>query len=275
MTQDTVLFNGNIWSQHKAGVPRLLSILLHLTLLTIALIPWSVPSKPLPGSLVQITMTAPIRLTLPLTEMGGGGGGGRRQPQPASLGRPPRAADRQMTPPDPEPPKNADPLLVVEQTVVAPQLASLPQLKLLSIGDPEGVAGPLSSGPGECCGIGSGKGHGVGPDKGPGLGPGEDGGYGGGRLHIGAGITSPVLVSEILPEYSEEARKARFEGTVILDTVVREDGSVQVIRVLRGAGFGLDEKAIAAVLKWKFRPGRKNGNPVAMALNVEVHFNLR
>lgn len=275
MTQDTLLLSGEIWSKHKAGVPRTISVLLHLTLLAMAIIPWSVSRKPLPPSLVNISLYIPGRLTLPPAETGGGGGGGRHQPQPASLGRLPRPVDRQMTPPDPEPPKNPNPELVVEQTVVAPQLASLPQLRLLSIGDPEGVAGPPSSGPGGCCGVGNGDGDGVGPGKGPGVGTGRDGGYGGGRFGVDGGMTPPVIVSQILPEYSEEARKARFEGTVVLDTIVREDGSVEIKNVRRGAGFGLDEKAIAAVLKWRFKPGRKNGKPVAMALNVEVRFNLR
>jgi TonB family protein len=88
-------------------------------------------------------------------------------------------------------------------------------------------------------------------------------------------VTAPVLLTQVLPEYSEEARKARFQGTVVLDTIVREDGSVQVMRVARSIGFGLDQKAIEAVLKWKFQPGRKNGNPVPVALNVQVNFNLR
>ena len=91
----------------------------------------------------------------------------------------------------------------------------------------------------------------------------------------GGGVTAPVLVTEVLPEYSEEARKARFQGTVVLNTVVHEDGSVQVIKVLRGIGFGLDQNAIAAVLQWRFKPARRNGKPVASYLNVEVSFNLR
>ncbi|HSU88289.1 MAG TPA: energy transducer TonB, partial [Terriglobia bacterium] len=92
---------------------------------------------------------------------------------------------------------------------------------------------------------------------------------------VGGGVTAPVLVTEILPEYSEEARKARFQGTVVLNTIVHEDGSVQVIKVLRGIGFGLDQNAIAAVLQWRFKPARRNGKPVASYLNVEVSFNLR
>jgi TonB family protein len=275
MSETSLPLTTDIWTKHNSRTPRLLSLLLHLTLLLLALLPWAPGVQRLPAHQIDIALYLPGRLTLPASIRDGGGGGGRRQPQPASVGRLPRPADQQMTPPDPEPPRNPDPTLVVEQTIVAPQLAGLPQLRLFSIGDPEGVWGPTSSGPGECCGIGSGKGHGVGEGDGPGYHEGKGGGSGGGGYIVEGAITSPVLVSEVMPEYSEEARKARFEGTVVLDTVIREDGSVQVRRVMRSAGFGLDEKAIAAVLKWRFKPGKKDGAPVAVALNVEVRFNLR
>jgi len=268
---------GEIWSQHQTRRPRLLSILIHLTILLVALTPTATLRKPLPEGLVHISLYQPSRLVIPAdvnSGGGGGGGGGRHESAPPSLGKLPTAADRQFVPPDPEPPKNPDPSLVVEASIVAPQLASLPRLSLISIGDPDGVLGPPSAGPGTGYGVGNGDGHGTGSDKGPGAGPDGDGGCCG-RLHVGGGITAPVLLSEVLPEYSEEARKARFEGTVILDTIVREDGSVQVMRVLRGVGFGLDQSAIAAVLRWKFKPAHMNGKPVPVGLNMEVSFNLR
>jgi len=148
-------------------------------------------------------------------------------------------------------------------------------LNLLNIGDPDGVPGPPSAGSGNGYGIGPGDGHGDGPGKGPGVGPGEDGGFGRDVFHIGGSISSPVLVTQILPEYSEEARKARFQGTVVLDTIVLEDGTVQIVKIARRIGFGLEERAIAAVLQWRFRPARRNGKPVPVALNIEVNFNLR
>ena len=82
-------------------------------------------------------------------------------------------------------------------------------------------------------------------------------------------------MTQVIPEYSEEARRARFQGTVLLDTIVEEDGTVRVLRVERTPGFGLDNNAIAAVLKWRFKPARKDGMPVAAKLNIEVNFNLR
>jgi len=184
---------------------------------------------------------------------------------------------KQFVPPDPEPAKNLDPLLVMEPTVVVPPLVTLPRMDLFTLGDPYGLPTPPSAGPGTSGGIGTGSDHGVGPSKGPGVGPGENVGFSGNDapFHIGGAVSPPVLLTQVLPEYSEEARKARFQGTVILDTIVHKDGTVQVVRIARSIGFGLDQKAIEAVLKWKFQPGRMNGSPVPVALNVQVNFNLR
>ena len=261
--------------KHQSRLPGLLSVLLHVTIIILALIARPISPRHLPGGLVNLALYAPSRLILPSDAMAGGGGGGRHALTPASLGKLPRAADKQLLPPDPEPSKAVDPALIVEPSIVAPQLAYLPQLKLLTIGDPDGVSGPPSPGRGTGYGIGDGDGHGVGDSDGPGAGPDENGGCCGRPFRVGGGITAPVLVTEVLPEYSEEARKARFQGTVVLNTIVREDGSVQVTKILRGIGFGLDQNAIAAVLQWRFKPARRNGKPVASYLNVEVSFNLR
>ena len=265
-----------LWSKQRAAFPRLLSVVVHAALVALALTPWAKPLKQLPKGIINIALYAPNRLVFPANDKPGGGGGGRHALGPPSLGKLPRAADKQLAPPDPEPPKNIDPTLVVEPSVVAPQLPALPHLNLLNIGDPDGIAGPASGGPGTGYGIGPGDGHGIGGDKGPGVGPGDDsGGYSNRRLRITGEISNPVLITQVLPEYSEEARKARYQGRVVLDTTILEDGSVQVVRVVRGIGFGLDEKAITAVLQWRFKPARKDGKPVPVALNVEVNFNLR
>jgi periplasmic protein TonB len=267
-----------MWSEHKARVPRLLSILVHVAAVALVLIASTAPPKRLPKGVINVALYAPHRLVLPAdTASGGGGGGGRRQLTPPSLGKLPKAADKQLVPPDADPPKNLDPALIVESSVVAPQLAFLPQLNLLNIGDPDGIPGPPSAGSGSGYGIGTGDGRGDGEGKGPGVGPGENGGNGGGDpiFRVGGAVSRPVLVTQVLPEYSEEARKARFQGRVVLDTIVLADGSVQVVRVARGIGFGLDERAVTAVLQWKFKPARMNGKPVPVALNVEVSFNIR
>src|SRR5438552_14810215 len=269
-----------IWSKPKTGVPKLVSVGLHVAVLTLALLPWATSPPQLPKvneTAVMVLLPDNLILNLPQKDdlSGGGGGGGKRQPAPPSLGRLPRAADKQFVPPDPEPPKNPDPTLIVEPTVVAPQLAQLPTVSLLPLGDPLGVPGPPSSGPGVGGGIGTGQGRGVGEGKGPGVGPGEGGGFGGGVFRVGGGVTPPSVIQRIEPQYSEEARKARYQGTVVLEAIVRKDGTCDILRIVRSLGFGLDENAIQALKQWRFRPGMRNGVPVDVALNIEVNFNLR
>jgi TonB family protein len=268
-----------IWTEQKQGLPRLLSLLIHVSVATLLLVPWvtSLPKLPKANE-TAVVVQLPVDLVLPVApkpDSGGGGGGGHKTVTPPSLGKLPKAADKQFVPPDPEPPKNPDPKLVVEPTVVAPQLANLPQINLLNLGDPNGVAGPPSAGPGTGGGIGTGQGRGVGEGKGPGVGPGEGGGVGGGVFRVGGGVSPPSVLSRVEPQYSEEARKARYQGTVVLEAIVRKDGTVDILRVVRSLGFGLDENAIDALKKWRFRPGMKGGIPVDVALNIEVNFNLR
>jgi protein TonB len=266
-----------IWSKQNAGTPRLVSVGIHILIVVLALIPWATASRPPIPTATNVMLIQPSALILPMMNdtSGGGGGGGKHELTAPSKGRLPRAADKQMVPPDPEPPKNPDPTLVVEPTVVAPQLAQLPSLNLLNIGDPQGVIGPPSSGTGSGGGIGSGTGRGVGVGNGPGVGPGDGGGYGGGVFHVGGGVSAPTIIKKVDPQYSEEARKARYQGTVVLEAIVQKDGSVQIVRVVRSLGFGLDEKAIEALRQWKFSPAKQNGVAVPVALNIEVNFNLR
>jgi TonB family protein len=165
--------------------------------------------------------------------------------------------------------------LIVEQTIVAPQLALLHPLNLLTIGDPNGVPGPPSSGPGNGGGIGNGDGRGDGKGTGPGGIDGTGGGCCSGSYGVSGGVTGPTVVYRVEPEYSEEARKARHEGTVVLEAVIRKDGKVDVVHLLRSLGFGLDQNAIDALKAWRFRPAMKNGMPVDFTLNVEVRFSLR
>jgi protein TonB len=256
------------------------SLGIHAAIVTLALIPWT-SSLPAPLKLNETTVMLhmPSQVVVkPLQlpgRMAGGGGGGKRQPKPASLGVLPRQADKQFVPPDPEPPKNPDPTLIVEPTIVSSQLAELRPLSLLPIGDPNGVPAPPSSGPGTGGGIGNeGDGRGVGPGKGPGTGKGEGGGYGDGVYTVGGGVTPPVVVFRIDPEYSEEARKARYQGTVVLEAIIRKDGKVDILQFVRKLGFGLDQNAIEALKKWRFRPGTMNGKPVDVSLNIEVRFTI-
>jgi protein TonB len=205
--------------------------------------------------------------------MGGGGGGGDRSPLPASKGRLPKPALRQFTPPMAVV-NNPNPRLTMEPTIIAPPDVALPQVNMAQYGDPLAKIGPPSNGPGSGGGIGSGSGGGVGSGKGGGFGPGEGGGVGGGVFRVGGGVTAPALLFKKEPEYSEEARKAKYQGTVLLYIEVDPSGRATNIKVQRSLGLGLDEKAIEAVKQWKFKPGYKDGKPVTVAATIEVNFRL-
>lgn len=205
--------------------------------------------------------------------MGGGGGGGDRSPLPPSQGKLPKVAPKQFTPPTAVI-RNPDPKLVMDPTIIVQPDAPLPQIQANAYGLPTALPGPPSNGPGSGGGIGSGKGGGVGPGSGAGYGPGSGGGTGGGVYRIGGSVSSPVPIFKPEPEYSEEARKAKFQGSVTLAIVILADGTTTNIRVIRTLGLGLDEKAIEAVSKWKFRPSMKDGRAVPVSANVEVNFRL-
>jgi len=205
--------------------------------------------------------------------MQGGGGGGDRSPLPASKGKLPERSLRQFTPPVAVY-NNLNPKLAMEPTIIAPPDVNLPQVNMSQYGDPLAKIGPPSNGPGSGGGIGSGSGGGVGSGKGGGYGPGEGGGVGGGVFRVGGGVTAPTLLHKVEPEYSEEARKAKYQGTVILYIQVDTSGRAVNMRVIHSLGLGLDEKALEAVRQWRFRPGQKDGKPVTVEATIEVNFRL-
>jgi TonB family protein len=213
-------------------------------------------------------------LPLPIsnTRAGGGGGGGDRDKLNAPKGALPKLSKDQITPPAIVI-RNDNPKLAVPPSVVVPPELKLPTIGAL--GDPlSRVIGPPSNGTGYGGGIGSGSGGGVGSGTGPGVGPGHGGGYGGGAYRVGGGVSAPKALYAPDPEYSEEARKAKYQGTVVLWLVVSADGKPQQIRVQRPLGMGLDEKAVEAVRLWRFEPARKDGQAVPVMINVEVNFRL-
>lgn len=208
------------------------------------------------------------------TQSGGGGGGGDRDKFQAPKGNIPKPKLEQITPPAIVV-RNDHPKLPVEPSVVMP-----PQVKLAmnapNLGNPTAAmpSGPPSNGTGSGGGIGSGSGGGIGVGSGPGVGEGRGGGIGGGVFKVGGGVSAPKAIFSPDPEYSEEARKAKYQGVCVLSLIVGPDGKPREVRVARSLGLGLDEKAIQAVNQWKFDPAQKDGKPVAVAINVEVTFRL-
>jgi TonB family protein len=99
-------------------------------------------------------------------------------------------------------------------------------------------------------------------------------GMGGGAFRPGRGVTVPRVIYQTDPEFSEEARKAKYQGTCVLGLVVDANGRPTNIHVLSALGMGLDEKAIESVKNWKFEPGQKDGHAVPVEIAVEVDFHL-
>ena len=119
--------------------------------------------------------------------------------------------------------------------------------------------------------------HGRGSGTGSGLGPGSGGGTGGGAFRPGAGITLPRVLREVKPQYTADAMRAKVQGTVLLECIVQEDGSVGPVKVVRSFDpiFGLDQEAIKAARNWRFTPGMRQGQPVAVIITIELSFTLR
>jgi TonB family protein len=252
----------------------LLSGLLHAAAITAALTVASVKNPSVvwkPIALVGRDIGRYLT-SIPREEVGGGGGGTRSDTH-ASLGRLPRPARRQFTPPVVEY-LNPTPQLPMEPTLVMASEIALPNIDLPRFGDPNGVSGAPSGGHGSGGGIGDGIGGGVGDSQGVGYGPGPGGGGVPGGGGFAGGFTQPVLLWKIEPEYTDEARHARIQGTVVLHIEVDTRGQAQNITVRQSLGLGLDERAIEAVRRWRFRPGYRNGKPWVTAAMVQVNFRL-
>ena len=272
----------DIWHDYRMQAASWVnSVLVHTIAVTLLLMPYILARMWQPvkaanktDTVVDISPYLPLITPAGGKKAGGGGGGGDRSPTPASKGAIPKFAKMQLAPPMAVIP-NTQAQLQVPPTLLGPPQLKLPQMNSnMPWGDPNGVAGPLSNGPGYGGGIGSGVGTGIGSGNGGGLGPGEGGGVGGGVYSVGGGVSEPVAIYRPDPPYSEEARKAKYQGTVVLWIVVDASGAVTQCQVVKPLGLGLDEKAVETVKTWKFKPAMKNGTPVAVRVMVEVSFRL-
>jgi protein TonB len=261
---------GTIWGAYGGGQKRSMGAAFLLEIAAIGLI-FAIFQAPAIKRLIKPTgdtiLLAPYQSKVPAAQKaGGGGGGGQRAPTPVAKGAAPKFAPKQFMPPAVAVPK---PALPVTPTITAP----VPQITADNYGDPLSKLNDNSAGQG-LQGLGSGRGGGIGSGDGDGYGPGSGGGSGGGVFRAGGEVSSPVLISKVEPEYSEEARKAKYSGTVLLSVVVDEHGIPQDIHIVRALGLGLDEKAVDAVQRWRFRPGIRNGKPVRVRATIEVSFRL-
>jgi protein TonB len=279
------LFAQTVRAKRSTAMPLIISTSLHAlaiaSILFIASLGFAVADErtdPLPNP-------EPIRMVfLAIPGPGGGGGGGglkmktpppraeRKGIEKISSPLPARKLPPPMepTPKPPDPPKPLD---------AKPVLAPMPTKQA----EPENREGVLakapeakpSQGPGTGGGVGNGQGTGLGQGDGNGVGEGSGGGYGGGPFRPGSGVEPPRLLREVKADYTDEARRSNVEGEVELEIVVRRDGSVGDVKILRGLRSGLNERAIDAVKQWRFAPGRMKGVPVDVVVEVGVEFRLR
>ncbi len=249
------LYGGN---ETRAGI---VSLLVHASIIGLLLYIGSL--KPVQLAIKQMaTLVYQPPAPMKPVESKGGVGGGARQPivKRAELPKPVRTF---VAPAEHFQTQLAAPVSVN---------ADFPDIDPTAIGAQTGLNAFAGTGAGG--GFGSGKGGGIGDGNGNGVGSGNGGGTGGDAYRPGGGVTNPVPINQPEPEYSEEARKAKRQGEVLVSLVVDEHGKAIKVKVIRPLGMGLDEKAMEAVSRWTFKPGMKDGKPVPVMAQVEVSFRL-
>jgi TonB family protein len=221
--------------------------------------------QPVPTARAEIRGTSRMRSPVPTREQIEGP---KTDPRPARPDPPSPAPEPVEPPPPPQEPDPAPPVVAPVATVAADTKdnSGLPD---------DRPADTESHGPGAEGGAGTGTGAGTGEGKGAGIGPGSGGGTGGGPYRPGSGITPPSLLREVKPDYTEEARQRGINGEVELEIVVRSDGTVGDVRLVRGLGAGLDQRAIDAVRQWRFAPARRFGTPVDVLVQIAGEVRLR
>ncbi len=282
------LFASGVQADRSTTVPLIVSTSLHAlavaSILFIASLGFAVADErteplkdPEPIRLVFLAIPGPG---------GGGGGGGMKMKTP-----PPRAERkgiekissplpaRKLPPPMRPEPKPPEPPKPIEAKQLPPVMAPIPT-KQAEAQDREGVLAKApetapSQGSGTGGGVGSGQGTGLGAGDGTGVGEGSGGGYGGGPFRPGSGVEPPRLLREVKADYTDEARRGNIEGEVELEIVVRRDGTVGDVKIMRGLRGGLNDRAVQAVRQWRFAPGRMKGVPVDVVVEVGVEFRLR
>jgi periplasmic protein TonB len=208
-------------------------------------------------------------------QAGGGGGGGDHSLVDPTKGRLPKKAPDPVTPPQVQeldkPKLPMEPAINVQSAI---KLPDNPMLPTLGVHESTNVQ-LASNGQGGNSGIGTGLGGGIGPGTGNGYGPGRGGNAGGGVYQVGGGISAPVPLNNVEAEFSDEARRAKYQGVCLISLIVDANGNPQNPRVIRPLGMGLDEKALEAVRQYRFKPAMKDGKyPVPVMITVEVNFRL-
>jgi TonB family protein len=268
-----------LWARNKQySRVQVISVLVHAAILILIAAPFAkkvIETKLSAG--MNITDISPYLPKLPAgaQKAGGGGGGGEHQQAPPTKGKIPKWSMTRITPPLLAP-KNIAPKLSADPTLLGPPELKVSSPDMVNFGDPLSGLLSASAGPGAGGGIGTGSGGGIGSGTGGGLGPGSGGGTGGGVFRPGTGgVGYPSCIYCPEPQYSEDARKAKYQGTVVLQAVINPDGRATNIEVVKGPGLGLEEKALESVRTWRFKAAvGPNGRPVATVTLLEITFRL-
>lgn len=270
-------------ARRRGGVPLAVSGAIHTGFLVTAIIIATLGLTPRAASIrLAEDPVEDMRLVFLATPGPGGGGGGGgllQKPAPPKARREGRSA---LSSPLPlrQPPKPVQPVLAPLTSEPLPVVIAPIVRAPADDRDRGGVLQQSrtetdSHGSGQGGGTGTGGGTGVGSGDGAGIGPGSGGGTGGGPYRPGSGIAAPRLLKEVRGDYTDEARRAGLAGDVVLELVVRRDGTVGDVKVLEGLGGGLNERAIQAVRQWRFAPATRQGVPVDVIVEVAMEFKLR
>jgi TonB family protein len=260
--------------------PKSILISIAINGIILALLLWTFKDKiPIVKNMNLSNIDVNIKPYIPVTpkagKIGGGGGGGDRSITPPSKGRLPERDPHPLLQPQVQ--KVDKPIIPLTPKIdLQPdiKLPDNPNLANLGVANSKSVV--LSNGSGSGGGIGTGKNGGVGSGNGAGVGPGTGGNTGGGLRRVGDGVTAPKAIYQPEAEFSDEARRAKYEGTVVVTLIVDANGNPQNVHVSRSLGMGLDEKAVEAVQKYKFKPAldQSTGKGVPVMVSVEVRFRL-
>ena len=273
----------DIWSKDENfGWTQAIAFAVHAGIIALLIVPFITNMLPATTQAKNTVDVTPLDISPYVPKLppgnkpaGGGGGGGDRSPLPPTKGRAPRFSMTQFAAPTAVI-KNPQPKLPMEATLLGPPDLKVPNVNLPNMGDPLQSSVNLSNGSGGGGGIGTGEGGGIGSGSGGGLGPGEGGGTGGGAFRAGVnGVGMPSCFYMPNPPYSEEARKAKYSGTVLVEAVVTVDGRVVNPRVIKSPGLGLDDSTVNTMRTWRCKPASgPNGKPVPVQVPFEVTFRL-
>ncbi|MHB1938465.1 MAG: energy transducer TonB [Acidobacteriaceae bacterium] len=213
-------------------------------------------------------------VTLPaLQNMGGGGGGGERQVVEVNKGHLPTVDKTPINPPELQvdhPKLAVAPALKMPQQIKIPESNNLPNLGVTQ----SAQVVMTSQGGGSGSGFGQGAGGGIGSGDGGGIGQGSVGGYGGGIMTVGGGVSAPVVIHRVEPEFTDQARRTKYQGVVSIGLIVDTNGNPEGVHVVHRLGMGLDEKAIEAVRQYRFKPAMFQGRPVPVQMVIDVNFHM-